>query len=75
MSNHVERMREELSELYDKYLKLSIFLNQETQNPKFTDEIQRSNMKVQANIMLSYISILEARINYDTKGVTGNVKK
>lgn len=64
---HIERMRLELKELYDKYIKLSTFLNQEYQEPKFTDETQRSLLNTQANIMYSYITVLESRIKYDTE--------
>ncbi|MGL5714878.1 MAG: crAss001_48 related protein [Paraclostridium sp.] len=65
MSAHIERMREELNELYDKYLKASFFLNQETANPKFTDENQRALLDIQVNIMFTYITALELRIKYD----------
>lgn len=62
---HIERMEVELKELVEKRDKLVVFLEKETEQPKFTDEIQRRFLALQNEHMESYIKILKARIEYD----------
>lgn len=66
---HIKRMELELKELEDKIEKLSIFLEKEKIEPKFTDEIQRVLLENQKDHMKSYARILKHRIFYDTKKI------
>ncbi len=65
--DHIERMKKELEELELKIQKANDFLNKEFENPKFTDEMQRSNLFCQIQYMIDYSICLENRIDYDTE--------
>lgn len=62
---HIERMKQEHVELQDKYNKGCDFLEQETREPKFTDEIQRRDLSIQLNLMWMCKQLLMQRIIYD----------
>ena len=73
--NHIEKMEEELQELEEKIEKLEIFLEKETENPKFTDEEQRTNLALQRKSMKDYAEILKCRIHYDTLKAHGEIEE
>ena len=62
---HIKRMEVEYKELNKKAEDLYVFLNKETENPKFTNEKQRQLLKVQWNYMKDYLIVLSERIDYD----------
>ena len=68
MSNYIERMNNELSELQIKINKLSDFIN----NNKIYAELsilKQGLMLSQLNIMTAYAVILQLRINEEMKNV------
>lgn len=64
---HIERMENEFKELDGKITKAIEFLNNETREPKFTDETQRYFLEQQIEYMIGYRETLRDRIKYDSK--------
>lgn len=60
--DHVDRIKSELNELEIRIEKLSSFIKKEEDNPKFTNEGQRSLMKTQLIYMKHYARILKERL-------------
>lgn len=64
---HIKRMEKEVEELMQKAEKLHDFLEQELENPNFTDDIQRIYLGIQVSHMVNYVEVLKLRIEYDTE--------
>lgn len=71
---HVKRMEVELQELENKIEKLTVFLEKEKKEPKFTDEEQRALLELQKGHMEDYASVLKQRIYYDTLKSHGEIE-
>lgn len=68
--NHIDRMKEELRELEEKYKKENIFLASEqmkitSSNPSMLNDSQRLMLEEQLKYMKLYIEVLKRRIQYD----------
>lgn len=62
MLPHIERMEEELKELVEKSQKLYDFYIKELDQPKLTNEKQRTLLAIQHSYMMGYATILRERI-------------
>lgn len=71
---HIKRMEVELQELEEKIEKLTVFLEKEKKEPKFTDEEHRTLLKLQKGHMEDYASVLKQRIYYDTLKAHGEIE-
>lgn len=71
---HIKRMEVELQELENKIEKLTVFLEKESEKPKYTDDIQRILLENQKEHMKSYARILKQRIYYDISQAHGEIE-